>query len=77
MEGYVNKEVCVKIELFLLVFVHEKKSASCIRSSRMNVLWFLMDFCQVSYRCGLLKVGKYALALSLLYTEAPTLQLWR
>ena len=26
----------------------------------MNVLWFLMDFCQVSYRCGLLKVGKYA-----------------
>ena len=58
MEGYVNKEVCVKIELFLLVFVHEKKSASCIRSSRMNVLWFLMDFCQVSYRCGLLKVGK-------------------
>ena len=60
MEGYVNKEVCVNIELFLLVFVHEKKSASCIRSSRMNVLWFLMDFCQVSYRCGLLKVGKYA-----------------
>ena len=61
MEGYVNKEVCVKIELFLLVFVHEKKSALCIRSSRMNVLWFLMDFCQVSYRCGLLKVGKYGL----------------
>ena len=59
-EGYVNKEVCVNIELFLLVFVHgKKKSASCIRSSRMNVLWFLMDFCQVSYRCGLLKVGKY------------------
>ena len=24
MEGYVNKEVCVNIELFLLVFVHEK-----------------------------------------------------
>ena len=60
MEGYVNKEVCVNIELFLLVFVHGKKSASCIRSSRMNVLWFLMDFCQVSYRCGLLKVGKFA-----------------
>ena len=59
MGGYVNKEVCVNIELFLLVFVHEKKSASCIRSSRMNVLWFLMDFCQVSYRCGLLKVGKF------------------
>ena len=34
--GYVNKEVCVNIELFLLVFVHEKKSESCIRSSRMN-----------------------------------------
>ena len=62
MEGDVYKEVCVNIELFLLVFVHEKKSASCvccIRSSRMNVLWFLMDFCQLSYRCGLLKVGKY------------------
>ena len=28
----------------------------------MNVLWFLMDFCQVSYRCGLLKVGKYGVA---------------
>ena len=25
----------------------------------MNVLWFLTDFCQVSYRCGLLKVGKF------------------
>ena len=25
MGGYVNKEVCVNIELFLLVFVHEKK----------------------------------------------------
>ena len=25
----------------------------------MNVLWFLMDFCQVSYRCELLKVGKF------------------
>ena len=36
-----------------------KQSASCIRSSRMNVLWFLMDFCQVSYTCGLLKVGKF------------------
>ena len=55
----INKEVCVNIELFLLVFVHEKKSASCIRSSRMNVLWFLIDFCQVSYRCRLLKVGKF------------------
>ena len=64
MGGYVNKEVCVNIELFLLVFVKRgvctrKKSASWIRSSRMNVLWFLMDFCQVSYRCGLLKVGKF------------------
>ena len=63
MEGYVNKEVCVNIELFLLVFVHKKKSASCIRSSRMNVLWFLMDFCQVS--CGLLKVGKFVCAFEL------------
>ena len=23
------------------------------------LIWFLMDFCQLSYRCGLLKVGKY------------------
>ena len=45
MEGDVNKEVCVNIELFLLVFVHEKKSASCVCCSRMNVLYgFLWIF---------------------------------
>ena len=77
MGGYVNKEVCVNIELFLLVFVHEKKSASCIRSSRMNVLWFLMDFCQVSYRCGLLKVGKFAVHVHRCYIDScwPCLKL--
>ena len=36
---FTNKEVSVNIELFLLVFVHEKSTR----------------------RCGLLKVGKYAL----------------
>ena len=59
MEGYVNKEVCVNIELFLLVFVHEKSPRRAFVAREINVLWFLMDFCQVSYRCGLLKVGKF------------------
>ena len=68
MEGYENKEVCVNIELFLLVFVHEKSPRRAFAAreqicSRINVLWFLMDFCQVSYRYGLLKVGKYGMPL--------------
>ena len=56
--GYVNKEVCVNIELFLLVFVHEKSRV--VHSQLANeCLMVSYGFCQVSYRCGLLKVGKF------------------
>ena len=72
----------MKIKRFVLTLncfcwcLYTKMSASCIRSSRVNVLWFLMDFCQVSYRSGLLKVGKYGVGF---FTETcrPTLLAWK
>ena len=50
---------CLRIISIFVGVCTRKKSASCIVAREMNVLWFLMDFCQVSYRCGLLKVGKF------------------
>ena len=44
MEGYVNKEVCVNIELFLLVFVHEKSPRRAIAARELMSYGFLWIF---------------------------------
>ena len=47
MEGYVNKEVCVNIELFLLVFVHEKsprRAFAALELMSYNFLWIFAKY---------------------------------
>ena len=43
-EGYVNKEVCVNIELFLLVFVHEKSPRRAFAAREWMSYGFLWIF---------------------------------
>ena len=59
MEGYVNKEVCVNIELFLLVFVHEKSPRRAIAARERMSYGFLWIFAKYLTGVVLLKVGKY------------------
>ena len=73
MEGYVNKEVCVNIELFLLVFVHEKSPRRAIAARELMSYGFLWIFAK--YLTG---VGCWRLASMLRITESLSLlSSWR
>ena len=70
MEGYVNKEVCVNIELFLLVFVHEKSPRRAFASREWMSYGFLWIFAK--YLTG---VGCWRLA-SMIMSQVFLKQTW-